>query len=211
MTCRGAWRPASTVLLSHAPRPALDDPPGRRCPAAGAALAAVVDMVTGDPAIADLPRGAVGTIVSIGFWMGADSSGAADRARLADLYGERCRGIYRWRRLLHYEFEINALSTIYEVFFIWQDAYTRGSRFDVPEFDLLEYGGALFVRRQLLIAAARHSGGARTRARPAGRFSGWDLPGLRFRRTLMDGTINSRRTIGKGWRVELGVTHRLAY
>jgi len=26
--------------------------------------------------------------------------------------------------------------TVYEVFFIWQDAYQRGGRFDVPEFDL---------------------------------------------------------------------------
>jgi len=33
----------------------------------------------------------------------------------------------------YYEFEINALGTIYEVFFIWQDAYKRGGRFDVPE------------------------------------------------------------------------------
>ena len=38
----------------------------------------------------------------------------------------------------YYEFEINALGTIYEVFFIWQDAYQRGGKFDVAEFDLLD-------------------------------------------------------------------------
>ena len=48
----------------------------------------------------------------------------------------------------YYEFEINALGTIYEVFFIWRDAYRRGSRFDVPEFDLL-VGKAALVRRRL--------------------------------------------------------------
>ena len=30
----------------------------------------------------------------------------------------------------YYEFEINAAGVIYEVFFIWQDAYRRGGRFD---------------------------------------------------------------------------------
>jgi hypothetical protein len=37
----------------------------------------------------------------------------------------------------YYEFEINALGTVYEVYFIWQDAYKKGSVFDKPEFDLL--------------------------------------------------------------------------
>ena len=36
----------------------------------------------------------------------------------------------------YYEFEINALGTVYEAFFVWQDALKRGSRFDRPEFDL---------------------------------------------------------------------------
>ena len=38
----------------------------------------------------------------------------------------------------YYEFEINALGTTYQVFFIWRDAYKRGGVFDVPEFDVFE-------------------------------------------------------------------------
>ena len=38
----------------------------------------------------------------------------------------------------YYEFEINALDTVYEVFFIHRDAFKKGSRFDIPEFDLYD-------------------------------------------------------------------------
>lgn len=30
--------------------------------------------------------------------------------------------------------KINAANTVYEVFFIWKDAYTNGSKFDIPSF-----------------------------------------------------------------------------
>ena len=36
----------------------------------------------------------------------------------------------------YYELEVNALNTVYEVFFIWKDAYKKGGRFDVAEFDV---------------------------------------------------------------------------
>jgi glucokinase len=29
--------------------------------------------------------------------------------------------------------EVNALNTVYEEFFIWRDAYTKGSKFDIPK------------------------------------------------------------------------------
>ncbi|MEM8890431.1 MAG: carbohydrate-binding family 9-like protein [Bacteroidota bacterium] len=33
----------------------------------------------------------------------------------------------------YYELEVNAANTIYEVFFIWKDAYKKGSKFDIPQ------------------------------------------------------------------------------
>jgi len=36
----------------------------------------------------------------------------------------------------YYELEVNAANTIYEVFFIWKDAYSKGSKFDIPQFDV---------------------------------------------------------------------------
>ena len=35
----------------------------------------------------------------------------------------------------YYELEINAFGTVYEAFFVWQDALQPGGRFDRPEFD----------------------------------------------------------------------------
>ena len=36
----------------------------------------------------------------------------------------------------YYELQLNARNTVYEVFYIWKDAYVRGGRFDVAEFDV---------------------------------------------------------------------------
>ncbi len=36
----------------------------------------------------------------------------------------------------YYELEVNAANTVYEVFFIWKDAYTKGSKFNIPVFDV---------------------------------------------------------------------------
>ena len=77
----------------------------------------------------------------------------------------------------YYEFELNAANTVYEVFFVWQDAYRRGGRFDVPEFDLLErkalsFGGD-YDRQAASFWRGTHPRG------PRWAFREWDLPGLR--------------------------------
>lgn len=36
----------------------------------------------------------------------------------------------------YYELEVNAANTVYEVLFIWKDAYTKGSKFDTAQFDV---------------------------------------------------------------------------
>jgi hypothetical protein len=98
----------------------------------------------------------------------------------------------------YYEFEINALGTIYEVFFIWQDAYTRGSRFDVPEFDLhkaLSFGGD-YDRQPASFWRGTHPRGVRWT------FRDWDFPGRRSA-VQVQGTLNDSRDIDRGWQVEL--------
>jgi len=61
----------------------------------------------------------------------------------------------------YYELEVNAANTVYEVFFIWKDAYIRGGKFDIPQFDVHQpqaytFGGDYDE-------AAQHFGRARTR------------------------------------------------
>ncbi len=100
----------------------------------------------------------------------------------------------------YYELEINALNTIYEVFFIWQDAYQRGSRFDVPEFDLLSrralsFGGN-YDRSGWNFWRGTHPRGVRWA------FTDWDFPGL-LTAVQVDGVLNDRSIVDKGWTVEL--------
>ncbi len=100
----------------------------------------------------------------------------------------------------YYEFELNALNTIYEVFFIWQDAYTRGSRFDVPEFDLLTRQAVSFGgnddRSGPTFWRGSHPRG------PRWAFLDWDFPGVRTA-VQVDGTLNNRKMLSKGWRAEM--------
>jgi hypothetical protein len=76
----------------------------------------------------------------------------------------------------YYEFEINALGTVYEVFYIWRDAYARGGRFDVPEFDI-------FARKALTFGGNHDRSGEHfwRGTHPRGTrwaFLDWDFPGL---------------------------------
>jgi len=102
----------------------------------------------------------------------------------------------------YYELEINALGTIYEVLFVWQDAYTKGSRWDTPEFDLLtqralSFGGD-YDRQGPTFWRGTHPRGLRWA------FRHWDLAGLQSA-VQVDGTLNDPTTIDRGWRVELAL------
>ena len=101
----------------------------------------------------------------------------------------------------YYEFELNALNTIYEVFFIWQDAYKRDGKFDVPEFDLfsgkaVSFGGN-HDRRGSDFWRGTHPRGNRWA------FPGWDFPGLKTA-VHVNGKINDDSVPDKGWTVEIG-------
>ncbi len=90
-----------------------------------------------------------------------------------------------------------ALGTIYEVFFIWQDAYAR---FDPAEFDIHRrrastFGGN-FDRDGLNFWRGTHPRGVRWA------FTDWDFPGLRSA-VHIDGALNDRQTVSRGWTVEL--------
>jgi hypothetical protein len=98
----------------------------------------------------------------------------------------------------YYEFEINALNTVYEVFYIWQDAYQR--RFNTPEFDVFSRPAYTFGgnrdRRAQTFWRGTHPRGLRWA------FTDWDFPGLRTS-VHVDGTLNESSDIDKGWTVEI--------
>ncbi|MHA1911203.1 MAG: carbohydrate-binding family 9-like protein, partial [Candidatus Kariarchaeaceae archaeon] len=95
----------------------------------------------------------------------------------------------------YYEFEINALGTIYEVFFIWQDAYLKGKFNELPEFDL--------VKNEVDILGGFQD--YRYKKHPRGKrwaFMNWDFAGL-LSAVSLQGTLNDNTDTDDGWTVEL--------
>jgi cellulose/xylan binding protein with CBM9 domain len=161
-----------------------------------------VDMVTGDPALLDTRAAALWDDQSlyIGFWIEEPFVEARLTERDSLIFMENDVEIFIDGGDCYYEFEINALGTIYEVFFIWQDAYTRGSRFDVPEFDLLAHKALSFAGNYDRAGATFWWGTHPRKARWA--FLDWDFPGLHSA-VHVAGTINDRSVVDRGWTVEL--------
>jgi hypothetical protein len=92
----------------------------------------------------------------------------------------------------YYEFEINAFNTVYEVFFIWNEAYEKGGFAKAPEFaraKLQPFNGVGFTT---------HPRGGRL-----GNFN-WSFPGLKTA-VHVDGTINDDKDRDRGWTVELAL------
>jgi hypothetical protein len=96
----------------------------------------------------------------------------------------------------YYEFEINAYGTVYEVFFVYQDALKRGSRFDIPEFDLYDRNVDVLCGFQDVSRFRQHRRGRRWA------FMDWDFPGLKSA-VKLEGNINDPSSVGKGWTTEL--------
>ena len=95
----------------------------------------------------------------------------------------------------YYEFEINALGTIYEVFFIWNSEYGR--------FDYGSQDPAL----QMDAEGAREWNGVGLKTHPRGLRTGfwkYDLPGLQWA-VHVDGTLNDSTDRDRGWTVELAI------
>jgi hypothetical protein len=102
----------------------------------------------------------------------------------------------------YYELEINAANTIYEVFFIWKDAYSKGSKFDIPAFDVHQpqaytFGGD-YDRSGATFWKGTHPRGIRWA------FTNFDMEGLQTA-VKIDGTLNDNTDIDKGWSLEIAI------
>ena len=102
----------------------------------------------------------------------------------------------------YYELEVNAANTVYEVFFIWKDAFTRGSRFDIPMFDLFQpeaytFGGD-YDRTGSSFWKGTHPRGIRWA------FTNFDMAGLQTAVNI-EGTLNDNSDIDKGWSLEIAI------
>jgi hypothetical protein len=157
-----------------------------------------VDLVTGVPGIFDTRAAALWdeSHLYIAFWVEEPMVQAKLTQRDSPIYTENDVEVFIGGLDCYYEFEINALGTIYEVFFIWQDAYKKGSIFDKQEFDLLSHRVDVLGGFQDTLRYGKHPRG------PRWAFLDWDFPGVKTA-VQVDGTLNDSSHIDRGWTVEL--------
>lgn len=157
-----------------------------------------VDMATGAPALLDTRCSILWDEQNlyIGFWVEEPHPCALQTARDSLVFRDNDVEVFIDGGDCYYEFEINALNTVYEVFFVWRDAYSRGSRFDVPEFDPLDRDAATFGgnfdRTEEHFWKGSHPRGLRWA------FLDWDLPGMESA-VHLDGVLNDPSVRSNGW------------
>jgi hypothetical protein len=102
----------------------------------------------------------------------------------------------------YYELEVNAANTLYEVFFIWKDAYIKYGRFDIPPFDVHQHQaytfGGDYDRNGASFWKGTHPRGIRWA------FTNFDMPGLQTA-VQVQGTLNDNSDVDQGWSLELAI------
>ncbi len=157
-----------------------------------------VDMVSGAPGFLDTRMAALwdDENLYLGFWVEEPNVQAKFTERDSPVYFENDIEVFIGGLDCYYEFQINARGTIYEVFYIWQDAYRRGGFAQMPEFDL---------QTRTVDVLGGFQDGMRYKKHPRGRrwaFMDWDFPGLQAA-VQVDGTLNNPAIVDRGWTVEL--------
>ncbi len=184
---------ASYTALRIATPPTIDGDLTKTCWTAAPKSNRFVDLISGEPTAHDT-RCAVlwdDTNMYVGFWIEEPNVTATLTERDSLVYTDNDVEVFISGDDCYYEFEINAFGTIYEVFFIWDDAL-RGGRFR----DVDEFSPTVPVARPFDGVGFDHPRGLRTG------FWGWDFPGLRSA-VRVDGAINDPATKDNGWTVEL--------
>jgi hypothetical protein len=164
----------------------LDEPSWLTAPKSNA----FADIVTGEPAWFDTRVALLwdDEHLYFGFWAEETDVWGTLTERDSKIYEENDLEVFIGARDAYYEFEINALNTVYEVFWIWKDVFSRGW----PGFD------PSTQRTMTLDGVGGH-------VHPRGErwgFLDWDFPGLRTA-VHVDGLANSRTRTDRGWTAEL--------
>ena len=158
-----------------------------------------VDMISGTPGFFDTHAAALwdDEALYVAFWVEEPFVEARLTSRDSTIFQENDVEVFIDGGDCYYEFEINALNTVYEVFFIWQDAYQKfDSRvFDVHSRQAYTFGGN-HDRDAATFWRGTHPRGLRWA------FTDWDLSGLKTA-VKVQGTLNDNSDIDKGWTVEI--------
>lgn len=174
----------------------LDEPSWLRAPKSNA----FVDIVTGEPAWFDTRTAILwdDDHLYFGFWAEETDVWGTLTERDSKIYEENDLEIFIAGQDAYYEFEINALNTLYEVFWIWKDAMRPGAPWCTrPEFNPK-------TKKTLVLDGV--GGHVHPRGERWG-FLDWDFPGLRSA-VHIDGALNSRTHTDRGWTAEIALPWR---
>lgn len=157
-----------------------------------------VDLVSGVPGFMETRMASLwdDEFLYVAFWVSEPNVRAKLAERDALVWTENDVEIFIGGEDCYYEFEVNALGTVYEVFYIWQDALKKGSRFDTLEFDLMKRRVDVLGGFQDGLRWGKHPRGARWA------FMDYDLPGLRAA-VQVQGTLNDATDVDEGWTAEI--------
>jgi len=160
--------------------------------------AGFVDLVTGQTAFLETRIAALwdDNYFYLAFWVEEPDVRAELRERDSFLWLENDIEVFIAGPDCYYELQVNALGTIYEVFYIWQEALRSGKFLDRPEFDLRSRNVDVIGGFQDVSRHGRHPRGKRWA------FLDWDFPGLEWA-VKVKGTINNSADQDEGWTVEL--------
>ena len=159
-----------------------------------------VDMVSGAPALYET-RVALrwdDANLYVAYWIEEPQVTATLRQRDSFIWNDNDVELFVAGDDCYYELEINAFGTVYEAFFVWQDALVRGGRFDVPRLDLRSPHVDLLGGFQDASRWGRHPRGRRFA------FLDFDLLGLQTA-VRVDGRINDPASTDRGWTAELAL------
>lgn len=198
------WRPGGYTALRAAGPVRIDGRAAGPVWAKAPRTPRFVEMLTGAPAPMTTTAAALwdDERLYLAFWADEPAPVATMTARDALLFFENDLEIFIDGGDSYYELEFNALGTVYEVFYIWRDAYTKGGRWDVPRFDVhhprVQSFGGDFARDRTNFWVGNHPRGTRWA------FLDYDLPGLEVK-VAVDGVVNHPAQLSRGWTAEIAI------
>ena len=154
------------------------------------------DLVRGQPGIHDTRAAVIwdAEYLYVAYWIEEPFVEGTLTERDALIYKNNDVELFIAGKDAYYEFEINSLGTIYEVFFIWEQAYQEAGYARLAEFDRQRPG----VRPFKGVGFRDHPRGPRIG------YWNWDFPGL-VSAVRVDGTVNDNSDRDRGWTVELAL------
>lgn len=161
-----------------------------------------IDVIGGNPSLYDTKAALLynDEYLYIAFWAEDPFPESTITERDAKLWFESDLEVFIDGEDCYYEFQINALNTIYEVFYIWQDAYRLGGKFDVEEFDILKNKALSFGGNHDRTGEHFWRG-----SHPRGNrwaYFNWDFEGLKSS-VVVDGKLNDDSVVSKGITAEI--------